>query len=158
MLAGYLNVPAALGGSAFLEHFLEPSLHVPAMEGAEAVGEHADHTLEIAPMIVSSLIALAGIAIASFLYLKRTDIPDTLAAKYPGVYEFLGTRVHRRAYDAMIVQPSSLCPERALEIYATVVEGARQRDGTISLRHGALVRRFSGSRCARMRVGFPGPF
>src|SRR5688572_11652773 len=28
VLAGYLNVPAALGGSAFLEHFLDPSLHV----------------------------------------------------------------------------------------------------------------------------------
>ena len=36
VLAGYLSVPAALGGSAFLEHFLEPSLHVPAMEGAHA--------------------------------------------------------------------------------------------------------------------------
>ncbi len=48
VLAGYLNVPAALGGSALLEHFLEPSLHVPAMEGAHAA-EHADHGLEIDP-------------------------------------------------------------------------------------------------------------
>ena len=47
VLAGYLNVPAALGGSAFLEHFLEPSLHVPAMAGAHAAAEHADHALEL---------------------------------------------------------------------------------------------------------------
>ncbi len=32
-LVGYLNMPAALGGSALFEHFLEPSLHVPRWQG-----------------------------------------------------------------------------------------------------------------------------
>ena len=44
VLAGYLNVPAALGGSAFLEHFLEPSLHVPAVEGMHGAAEHRQLT------------------------------------------------------------------------------------------------------------------
>ena len=142
VLAGYLNVPAGLGGSAFLEHFLEPSLHVPAMEGAHAAAEHADHTVEIALMIVSSLIALAGIAIAGFLYLKRTDIPDTLAAKYPGVYEFL---LHKgyidELYDGMIVQPIKALSENVLWRFdARVIDGAVNGMGQIVVATGSLVR------------------
>jgi NADH-quinone oxidoreductase subunit L len=142
VLAGYLNVPAGLGGSAFLEHFLEPSLHVPAMEGAHAAAEHADHTVEIALMIVSSLIALAGIAIAWFLYLKRTDIPDRLAAKYPGVYEFL---LHKgyidELYDGMIVQPIKALSENVLWRFdARVVDGAVNGMGQIVVATGSLVR------------------
>ena len=74
VLAGYLNVPAALGGSAFLEHFLEPSLHVPA-DGRRctALPNTPITALEMVLMVVSSLIALAGIGIAAFLYLKRPD-------------------------------------------------------------------------------------
>ena len=61
VLAGYLGVPAALGGSNILEHFLEPSLAVPVMEGAHAAAEHADHTVELILMVVSSLLAVFGI-------------------------------------------------------------------------------------------------
>ena len=55
VLAGYVNVPAAIGGSARLEHFLDPSLHVPVMRGADAAAEHADHGVELILMAVSSL-------------------------------------------------------------------------------------------------------
>ena len=52
-VVGYLNMPAAIGGSALFEHFLEPSLHVPAMEGAHAAAGHADHAVEVILMIAS---------------------------------------------------------------------------------------------------------
>ena len=71
VLAGYLGVPAALGGSNLIEHFLEPSLAVPPMVGAHPVVEHADHTVELTLMVVSSLLALLGIGVAAYLYLKR---------------------------------------------------------------------------------------
>ena len=71
VFAGYLGFPAALGGSNVIEHFLAPSLAVPIAEGAHPRAEHADHTIELFLMIVSSLIALVGIGAAVFFYLKR---------------------------------------------------------------------------------------
>ena len=143
VFAGYLNVPAGLGGSALLEHFLEPSLHVPAMEGAHAAAEHADHALEIILMVVSSAIAFAGIGLAAFLYLKRTDIPDALVAKFPGVYQFL---VHKgyidELYDAVVVQPIKALSEGVLwKADARVIDGAVNGTGQIVVETGSLVRR-----------------
>jgi NADH-quinone oxidoreductase subunit L len=143
VVAGYLNVPAGLGGSAVLEHFLEPSLHVPAMAGAHAAAEHADHALEIILMVVSSAIAFAGIGLAAFLYLKRTDIPDALVAKFPGVYRFL---VHKgyidELYDAVVVQPIKALSEGVLwKADVRVIDGAVNGTGQIVVETGSLVRR-----------------
>ncbi len=143
VVAGYLNVPAGLGGSAVLEHFLEPSLHVPAMAGAHAAAEHADHALEIILMVVSSAIAFAGIGLAAFLYLKRTDIPDALVAKFPGVYQFL---VHKgyidELYDAVVVQPIKALSEGVLwKADTRVIDGAVNGTGQIVVETGSLVRR-----------------
>ena len=141
--AGYLNVPAGLGGSAFLEHFLEPSLHVPAMEGAHAAAEHADHTLETVLMIVSSLIAVSGIAIAWVLYVKRPNVPSALASRFSGVYEFL---VHKayidELYDAAIVQPIKALSENVLwRADARLIDGAVNGAGRIVAETGSIVRR-----------------
>ena len=142
VLAGYVNVPAALGGSAFLEHFLEPSLHVPAMEGTHAAAEHGDHGVELILMFVSSLIAIAGIGIAAFLYLKRPELPDTFSARFPGAYRFL---VHKgyidELYDAVIVQPVKAVSEHVLwKADARVIDGAVNGTGQIVVETGALVR------------------
>lgn len=142
VLAGYLNVPAALGGSAFLEHFLEPSLHVPAMEGAHAAAEHADHGVETMLMIVSSLIALAGIGIAAFLYLKRPQLPDAFAARFPGAYGSLVNKGYiDEMYDAIVVQPIKALSEHVLwKADARVIDGAVNGTGQIVVETGALVR------------------
>jgi NADH-quinone oxidoreductase subunit L len=142
VLAGYLNVPAGLGGSRFLEHYLEPSLHVPVMEGAHAAAEHADHTLEIILMIVSSLIAVTGIAVASFLYLKRPDIPGTLTARFPGVHEFLDHKGYvDELYDRMLVQPIKSLSENVLwKADARVIDGAVNGAGQVVVETGSLVR------------------
>ena len=141
VLAGYLNVPAALGGSAFLEHFLEPSLHVPPIEGAHAV-EHADHAIETILMIVSSLIALAGIGAAAFLYLKRPALPETFVARFPGVYHFLVNKGYiDELYDAIVVQPVKSLSEHVLwKADVRVVDGAVNGAGQIVVETGALVR------------------
>ena len=154
VLAGYLNVPAAPGRVAFLEHFLEPSLHVPAMEGAHAAAEHADHAVEIVLMIVSSLIALAGIAIAASLYLKRTEIPGQRSLR--GSPASISSLLHKgyidELYDAALVQPIKALSEGVLwKADARVIDGAvngsradRRRD-----RRGSCGR-FKPARCAPM--------
>ena len=142
LLAGYLNVPAVLGGSAFFEHFLEPSLHVPAVAGAAEGVEHASHSLEMTLMLVSSLIAIAGIGIAAFCYLKRPSIPDTLAARFPGVYQFLVNKGYiDELYDAVAVQPIKSLSEHVLwKADARVIDGAVNGTAQIVGESGALLR------------------
>ena len=142
VLAGYLGVPAALGGSNIIEHFLEPSLAVPVMDGAHEAAAHDDHTVELALMLVSSLIAVLGIAIAAFLYLKRPQIPDTLAARFPGVYQFF---VHKgyidELYDAAAVQPVKALSDQVLwRGDAQVIDGAVNGTGTMVVEAGSAVR------------------
>jgi len=141
LFAGYLNVPAALHGSAFLEHFLEPSLHVPAMAGGRAAAEHADHGVELMLMAVSSLIALAGIGIAAFLYLKRPEMPGTFAARFAGPYQFLVNKGYiDELYDAVIVQPVKALSENVLwKADARVIDGAVNGTGQIVVDTGTLV-------------------
>jgi NADH-quinone oxidoreductase subunit L len=142
VVAGYLNVPAAIGGSAFLEGFLEPSLHVPALDAAHAAGEHADHAVELTLMIVSSLVALGGIGLAAFLYLKRTELPDRLAARFSGVYQFV---LHKgyvdELYDMLLVQPIKALSESVLwKADMRVIDGAVNGMGQIVTETGAFVR------------------
>ena len=66
-------------------------------------------------MIVSSLIALAGIGIAAFLYLKRPEMPDAFAARFPGAYQFLVNKGYiDEMYDAVVVQPVKALSEHVL--------------------------------------------
>ena len=143
VLAGYLGVPAALGGSNLIEHFLEPSLFVPAMEGAHAAGEHADHTVELLLMVVSSLLALLGIGIAAFLYLRRPQIPDAIASRFSGAYEFLVNKGSiDELYDASLVQPIKSISEHVLwKADALVIDGAVNGAGTMVTGAGAALRK-----------------
>jgi NADH-quinone oxidoreductase subunit L len=140
VLAGYLNVPAALGGSAFLEHFLEPSM--PSVEGMHGAAEHAGHSLGMALMIVSSLIAIGGIGVAAFLYLMRPAIPDAMAARFAGVYRFLVNKGYLdELYDAVVVQPIKSLSEHVLwKADVRVIDGAVNGMGQIVGESGALLR------------------
>jgi NADH-quinone oxidoreductase subunit L len=146
ILAGYFGVPQVLGGGNAIEHFLAPSFTAPSIqapaEGAEHAAE-ASHSLELMLMLVSVGLALAGIAIAARLYLKRPEVPATLAARFPGVYRFL---VHKgyvdEIYDQAIVQPIKALSENALwkGVDASGIDGAVNGTATIVAESGALIR------------------
>ena len=142
VVAGYLGVPAALGGSNILEHFLEPSLAVPAMEGAHEAAAHADHTLELMLMVVSSLLAIVGIAIAAYLYLKKPSLPDLFASRFAGPYRFLVNKGYiDELYDAALVQPIKALSDHGLwKADARVIDGAVNGTGTIVFEAGTAVR------------------
>ena len=142
VVAGYLGVPAALGGSNILEHFLEPSLAVPAMDGAHAGAEHADHGVELILMVVSSVLAVAGIASAAYFYVKRPDLPVAVAARFPAVHDFLVNKGYvDELYDGALVQPIRVLSEQGLwKADARVLDGAVNGMGTVVLETGAAVR------------------
>jgi NADH-quinone oxidoreductase subunit L len=119
VLAGYVGVPASLGGGNRLEHYLEPSFQAPTMttiEGALTVtppaagpestpaGESPE--TEMALMGASVAAALAGIGLASLIYLKRPTVADALAERWNGLYRMLlGKYFVDEIYDALLVQP-----------------------------------------------------
>ena len=144
ILAGYVGIPHALGGHNNLGAWLEPAFQAtncgaPVTTGALAglaiencapgeggeAGEHAG--LEITLMAVSSLVALAGIGLATFLWLKRKEIPARLAAQYPGVHRLLLNKYYvDEVYDATIVQPIKVVSTEGLwrGFDVKVVDGA----------------------------------
>ena len=161
VLAGYIGVPHALGGHNQLAAWLAPSFAAPgaaAPEGEVAgsvaglvagdlqvSGEPTEEAaLELTLMAVSSAIALAGIAIAAFIWLKRRDIADAMARNYPGVYRLLLNKYYLdEVYDAAVVQPIRVGSQEALwrGFDVRVIDGAVNGTGAIVAGSSAVLRR-----------------
>ncbi|HKT81913.1 MAG TPA: NADH-quinone oxidoreductase subunit L [Vicinamibacterales bacterium] len=98
-----------VGIGARFERFLEPSLHLTT---AEPVAEGG---LAMTLMIVSSLVAVAGIAIAWFLFLKDRRAAASLAARFPAIERVLTNKYYvDEIYDAGVVQPVQILSEDGL--------------------------------------------
>ena len=133
ILAGYVGVPHALGGHNNLGAWLEPAFQAtncgapvttgelagiaiaecPPGEAAEGAEDHA--SLELSLMAVSSLVAFAGIGLATFLWLKRKDLPAQMATQFSGVHKLLLNKYYvDEVYDATIVQPIKVLSQEGL--------------------------------------------
>jgi NADH-quinone oxidoreductase subunit L len=148
ILAGYIGVPHALGGHNALGTWLEPAfqatncgaavttgelagLALAECEPTEAAGGEENAGLELTLMAVSSLIALAGIGLAWFLWIKRREIPGQMAAQFPGLHRLLLNKYYvDQVYDAAIVQPIKVVSTEGLwrgfdvRVIDAVVNGA----------------------------------
>jgi len=151
ILAGYVGVPAVLGGANRLEHFLAPSFQAPAVtRGGERVPEATEANVageesrELTLMALASLIALAGIGLAAGIYLKQPESAARLAERFPGVYRFLLNKGYvDEVYNEALVQPIKALSEGALwrGLDATVIDGAVNGAGIIVSESGSAVRR-----------------
>jgi NADH-quinone oxidoreductase subunit L len=100
-------------------------------------------------MVVSSIVALVGIALAAFIWLKRREIADRIAAAFPGVYRLLLNKYYvDEVYDATLVQPIRIVSQEGLwrGVDVHIIDGAV--NGTASVIDGSssLLRRLqSGS-------------
>jgi NADH-quinone oxidoreductase subunit L len=143
IVAGYVNIPHAIGGHANLHEWLTPVFNATNCGAEVTTGELAgmalepctpveerteDHAaLELGLMGVSSLLAFAGIGLATFLWLKNRQIPERLAAQYPGVHKLLLNKYYvDEVYDATIVQPIKVVSTEGLwrGFDVKVVDGA----------------------------------
>jgi len=93
-------------------------------------------------MALASTLAIAGIVLAAFLYLRRPAIPRQLAARYPGVYRFLVNKGFiDELYDEAIVQPVKSLSENVLwRADAGLIDGAVNGVGTLVAESGELIR------------------
>ena len=151
VLAGYVGVPHALGGSNRIERFLEPSFEVaPTSQKIEASGPRSEGSAsvrtvavqethgtsdsagentstEIMLMLVSSGVAVAGIVIAVYFWLRNRAAADAMATRMHGLYSLLMHKYYvDELYDSAIVQPIKLLSTDGLwkGADAGVIDGA----------------------------------
>jgi NADH-quinone oxidoreductase subunit L len=97
--AGWVGIPAALGGHNAIAEFLAPVVGHPHVD--------ASHAEEYAVMLLSITVAIVGILAAYFLYIKRKDIPVTLREKLSLPYQVLWNKYYiDEIYDFLIVRPT----------------------------------------------------
>jgi len=162
VLAGYIGLPGALGGGNALGNWLAPSFtaHAVTTLSNEQVGQAGEPSagetggevesgLELSLMVVSSVVAFVGIGLAAFIWLKRRELADRMAAAFPGVYRLLLNKYYvDEVYDATIVQPVRIVSQEGLwrGVDVHIIDGAV--NGTASIVDGSasLLRRLqSGS-------------
>ena len=124
VFAGFLGVPAALGGNNMIEHFLEPSFTAGAAAHAGEV-HHISHTAELGLMALSVLIAVGGILFACRNYVWRPDEADRLAARLAGTHRLLTNKYYvDELYDATVVQGTMSGAQNLWRFDGAVVDGA----------------------------------
>ncbi|MCL4813145.1 MAG: NADH-quinone oxidoreductase subunit L [Vicinamibacteraceae bacterium] len=105
--------------------------------------EEAKTRLELTLMSVSVLIALAGIGIATFFFLRRPDRAAAMAASMPGLHRLLLNKYYvDEAYDAAIVRPVQRLSEDVLwkGVDVRVVDGAVNGAGSLVSGTASLLR------------------
>ena len=174
ILAGYVGVPHALGGSNRIERFLEPSFEVSesarrvettaaeaarppetgagvraavlregvSSQAAEAAG--ASESTELMLMALSSAVAIAGIVIAAYFWLRNRAAADAMARRMHGLYNLLAHKYYvDELYDGAVVQPIKLLSTGGLwkGVDAGVIDGAVNGIGQIVRAGGGGLRR-----------------
>jgi NADH-quinone oxidoreductase subunit L len=85
-------------------------------------------------MAVSTAVAVAGIAVAAFLFLRRRDMADSIARSFRGVYRVLLNKYYvDEIYDAVFVQPIKRVSTSVLwrGVDAGLIDGTVNGVGTI---------------------------
>ena len=123
VLAGFVGVPAALGGSNMIEHFLEPSFTVPGM--AHAAEEAHHYEIEWALMALSVLLAVGAIWFARRNYVERPEEAERLAERLAGTHRLLTNKYYvDELYDATFVRGSMSSARGLWRFDGGVVDGA----------------------------------
>jgi NADH-quinone oxidoreductase subunit L len=181
VLGGYVGVPAALGGSNWIEHYLHPSFIAHGVGGehreqdrssshvalpsqlatrehprapdtvtgetedsSEPSSAHESIALERSLMLVSSIIALLGIGLAWFFFVRRPSAADQVAASAAPLHRLLLHKYYvDEIYDAAIVQPIKRLSTGLLwkGIDAGLIDGAVNGTGAFVAAGSSVLRR-----------------
>jgi NADH-quinone oxidoreductase subunit L len=139
LIAGYVGVPAILGGHERIAEFLHPT----AFQGAE------DSQMEWILMGASVFAAAAGFVLAYVFYVARPELPSRLASSASALYTILLNKYYvDEIYDAILVLPIVVTARQLL--WQILDVGII--DGTVN-GIGALVRT-CGDGLRHMQVGY----
>jgi NADH-quinone oxidoreductase subunit L len=142
-VAGYIGLPHAFGGHNVLGEWLAPAFGLHEVgSGAEAVAEEG--SLELTLMVVSGLIAIVGIAIATVIWWRRRELADAMARTFAPIHRLLLNKYYvDEIYDTTIVQPIKVVSEEGLwrRFDVRIIDGAVNGAGTIVAGSAAVLRR-----------------
>src|SRR5438105_8278275 len=136
IVAGFVGIPAAIGGNNAIEQFLEPSFtaeraagDVSALEPAggatEQPGEHVSAKVEVGLMLFSLIVAVAGIAVAYKFYVTSPEISEQLAERFAGAHRTLSNKYYvDELYDATVVSGTMASGRGLWTFDRNVVDGA----------------------------------
>jgi NADH-quinone oxidoreductase subunit L len=106
VVGGWVGIPHILGGSNHFERWLEPvfgpereaaapalNIMTPAFAESAQAQAHAS-SAEGLLMAAAVIIAFAGIFVAYYLYVRRTDIPGKFVAALPGVFRTVNNKYY----------------------------------------------------------------
>lgn len=116
--AGWVGIPPILGGGAHFAEFLKPVVGHPEF--------HGTHAEEWSVMGLSTTLALIGLGLAAFLYLRKTDLPERIADRFSAVYKILYNKYYvDELYNRTIVQPTLWLARNVLVAItdARIIEG-----------------------------------
>ena len=157
IVAGFVGVPAALGGSNAIEHFLEPSFTahsvaatsepgggpaaeaVPSQPVAEGEAGHAEQAHisrigEIGLMAMSVLIAVLGIGMAYRFYVTHPEVSERLATRWAGAHTVLSNKYYvDEVYDATVVKGTMGSARGLWTFDGRVVDGAVNGSGWLTV-------------------------
>jgi NADH-quinone oxidoreductase subunit L len=142
-VAGFVGIPAALGGSNSIEHFLEPSFTATttaaeapggaglqtasAGESSEGGGEahETSRSVELGLMGFSVLIALGGILLARKFYVTSPEISDQLAERFAGAHRTLSHKYYvDELYNATVISGTMVGGRALWGFDRNVIDGA----------------------------------
>jgi NADH-quinone oxidoreductase subunit L len=126
ILAGYVGLPGVFSGASNrLDEFLKPSFAPARVEQnatsaaptppEEQRAEEGSGSLELELMAVSSVVAVGGIGIAMFFFLRNREASARLAERFIGLYTVLTHKYYvDEVYDAAVVQPIRIVADDGL--------------------------------------------
>ena len=118
VLAGYVGVPHAFGGSNRIEQFLEPSFTAARRAQAAEHDESAAATESLRagrwPACPSSWLSPVSV-LATYFFLKNRRAADGVSARFSGLHRLLEHKCYvDEIYDAAIVRPIRIVSEDGL--------------------------------------------
>lgn len=141
-VAGYVGLPVIFGKNLnWFDQFLKPAIKVPH-EAHLALGT------EWSLILISVVVALAGIYIAYIFYIRNPRIPHNLAARFPSLYKLLYNKYYvDEIYNAAFVNSTIKGSEIIYDNFdLKVIDGAV--NGTASATN------FSGKILSYLQSGF----
>jgi NADH-quinone oxidoreductase subunit L len=141
IVAGFVGIPAAIGGGNTIERFLEPSFTAshevsvrlqpdqPRLQPDQAEGEHetahVSRGVEIGLMFFSLAVAVAGLWLARKFYVTSPEISDRLAERWAGGHRLLLNKYYvDELYNATIVSGTMHSGRGLWAVDRNVVDGA----------------------------------
>ena len=125
VFAGFIGVPAALGGSNVIEHFLEPSFTAFGAFHAAEEAHHLSHTAELGLMALSVLLAAGAILFAYRNYVQQPAAADQMARTFAGPHRVLSNKYYvDELYGATVVRGTMEGANGLWTVDQRVVDGA----------------------------------